>query len=638
VDPSQLLLRPPQFMSSHYAQLGFHTPGDFRLLYLLPSLENGKLACQLSVASLNHAPAYTALSYTWASPPTLPATASASSPDPTFHTMSLNEQPFSVAQNLFDALNVLRSRNISVVWIDAICINQDDLEERGKQVLEMRRIYSIADTVFVWLGSEVPSTSTACEFIDYLFAMSQLPDKAQQVQAAQEHDVRFRSFENWAAFNEFLKRYYWSRAWIVQEIAMARKLLLVCGPHEVSWIKLVAVVQFLSDTWAYWNLTETSSVDTPAFNRIKGLDYFQSAETRKPRHLLQVLVISRRTISTDPRDALYSKLGLAYDGSTLVREPSYTLETAQVFKRLVKDYVSETSSLDIICLAENLRKQSVLSLPSWTPDWTISAGTMPIKASVHQPEAAWLDFHASGLLQANVRFSENMDGLHCDGFQIDSVDGLGGSCPRHLYANNLADGLVQPISQKTAYGTTQEMLRALCQTLSLAIYWDGAERKHKRLPLDAENLLCKHGSEWDLGVDVSKGAFQTWYDTDRKLLFGEYTIQEHVARGYGAGAGRPDSPISWTQFEGMRGAVMYHRRLMITSQGYIGLVPAATKRGDCVCVLLGCSNPVILRKLESGREESYELIGECYIHGMMDGEAVENLIREGLIQQKFTLV
>ena len=68
------------------------------------------------------------------------------------------------------------------------------------------------------------------------------------------------------------------------------------------------------------------------------------------------------------------------------------------------------------------------------------------------------------------------------------------------------------------------------------------------------------------------------------------------------------------------------RRLVITNDGYIGMTPYRAKKGDLICVLLGCSIPVVLRKRENERLEgfigdSYEFIGECYLHGFMNGEA-----------------
>ncbi|GKZ38225.1 hypothetical protein AbraIFM66950_010254 [Aspergillus brasiliensis] len=77
-----------------------------------------------------------------------------------------------------------------------------------------------------------------------------------------------------------------------------------------------------------------------------------------------------------------------------------------------------------------------------------------------------------------------------------------------------------------------------------------------------------------------------------------------------------------------------YRRLMISSKDYIGLVPSRTQEGDLICVLFGCSVPVILRK----QDDHYIFIGECYVHGIMDGEAIEQMKEGCLVEEEFTLI
>jgi hypothetical protein len=64
-----------------------------------------------------------------------------------------------------------------------------------------------------------------------------------------------------------------------------------------------------------------------------------------------------------------------------------------------------------------------------------------------------------------------------------------------------------------------------------------------------------------------------------------------------------------------------HRTAFRTEKGYLGMGPPATEKGDLVCVLPGCNVPFVLRKIEAG----YRIMGECYTHGIMDGEAVVQL-------------
>ena len=73
--------------------------------------------------------------------------------------------------------------------------------------------------------------------------------------------------------------------------------------------------------------------------------------------------------------------------------------------------------------------------------------------------------------------------------------------------------------------------------------------------------------------------------------------------------------------------VLAWRRLITTNGGYLGLAPAATLPHDKICILAGCNVPLILRP----RREHYEIIGECYIHGIMRGEAMQD-VEEGKLR------
>ncbi|OCK95111.1 HET-domain-containing protein, partial [Cenococcum geophilum 1.58] len=111
-----------------------------RLLTIHPGRWNDEIKCSLHVVNLFNCRAYEALSYAWGDP--LPT-----------YDILLNEKAFSVARNLGRALHSLRSTTEPrTLWIDAICIDQNDLGERGSQVMIMRNIFSRAHRVVVWLG------------------------------------------------------------------------------------------------------------------------------------------------------------------------------------------------------------------------------------------------------------------------------------------------------------------------------------------------------------------------------------------------------------------------------------------------------------------------------------------------------
>jgi hypothetical protein len=121
-----------------------------------PKDEAAPIKCQLSNYSLDESdkglPRYEALSYIWGNPEnTLP--------------IFIDEHQFNVTENLYAALRRLRDRSIEWIWIDAICINQQDQQERGHQVRSMAKIYGRAHRVVVWLGEAADGSDRAFEEI-----------------------------------------------------------------------------------------------------------------------------------------------------------------------------------------------------------------------------------------------------------------------------------------------------------------------------------------------------------------------------------------------------------------------------------------------------------------------------------------
>ncbi|ORY13968.1 heterokaryon incompatibility protein-domain-containing protein, partial [Clohesyomyces aquaticus] len=113
----------------------------FRLLTILPGLPHEAICCSQMTATLKDPPAYKTLSYAWGSPTRN-------------HTVFVDNKKLLVTENLHTALLHLRNEQRALcIWIDAICINQQNLCERSQQVGMMRDIYKKSKRVYVWLGT-----------------------------------------------------------------------------------------------------------------------------------------------------------------------------------------------------------------------------------------------------------------------------------------------------------------------------------------------------------------------------------------------------------------------------------------------------------------------------------------------------
>jgi Heterokaryon incompatibility protein (HET) len=141
-----------------------HSGDEFRLLVLLPGLDDAEIQCEIQHASLDGPPQYEALSYTWGDPKGEDSLVPCRGDPSASYPIKVDEGYLRIGYNLECALKQLRhGTNPRTLWIDAICINQDDFEEKNQQVKAMARIYSNASRVLAWLGEHDGYTDLAFE-------------------------------------------------------------------------------------------------------------------------------------------------------------------------------------------------------------------------------------------------------------------------------------------------------------------------------------------------------------------------------------------------------------------------------------------------------------------------------------------
>ena len=210
--------------------------GEIRLLILPPGKPLDEIDCRIIHRELKSKPAFEALSYVWGSVDnSLTATC-----DPSGRWLS-------ITQNLAKALKALRMEGAPrTLWVDAICINQNDNSEKSHQVRLMRRIYGQASKVIAWIGEESPAD----------IGVRLLPQLIEQLKLIQEskdrnalpHFMRLDETDSknqsdqvdvsraWISLTRFIQRPWFSRVWIIQEACVNASLSLQFGQHTISWV------------------------------------------------------------------------------------------------------------------------------------------------------------------------------------------------------------------------------------------------------------------------------------------------------------------------------------------------------------------------------------------------------------------
>lgn len=442
-----------------YAALPLRSARSIRLLELHSSA--GDIVCSLHEVDLDTAPPYDALSYTWGDPrpPLLQSIA------PQLYNrrfpISCNGCLIEVTTNLYHALQRLLAIDRSrprwdkiylqrLVWIDAICINQEDELEKSTQVAMMEDIYKRANLVVCWLGQEDRYTEPALRLANYL---AQIPvEKYGQYSGLGITHSDIPS-KDWEALVALLRRPYWRRAWITQEIVLAQKLLLLCGSFEISWSMLVRCSDFIAQTQTWRHLFVMSSQFSSVQDHINrrelrpvgvSLQALARMKTELPEGKnpsILVLMMGRGTDASNPRDNVYALLGLTKElintrqPSTDGRGPFGQLALSQLpvpdYKKPVERVYSDfatcvlecTQNLLLLSLVEDRsdRRSAGLanSLPSWVPDLSVPLLPFPMVMEVNA--ARW---NAAGPGSTGQGISLDDKYLLVNGAYFDTIAGV----------------------------------------------------------------------------------------------------------------------------------------------------------------------------------------------------------------------
>ena len=298
---------------------------QIRIIKLQPGVWSAKLEAELITVDIStderH---YEALSYSWGGYLMLR------------RLITLNSRSYLITDTVFNALKELRLPDQErCLWIDAICINQGDLEERGWQVALMDSIYQRAQKVIVWLGKgSVQLNHPDNPFFEVIRNIDD------------EREMVIESIRN--SVQELLRARWWSRVWVVQEIALARSVVVRSGPNEVSWDALTKCLRRLTRIRIY-------SLDAKILSFVDSIAELKSLNSDHERSLLDLAVRFRDRVAGNPRDKLLGYLGLLQQPTThsIVQSP-YRKTAEEVFAHFTASCISSSGSLAIMAIAEGL--------------------------------------------------------------------------------------------------------------------------------------------------------------------------------------------------------------------------------------------------------------------------------------------
>jgi hypothetical protein len=528
---------------------------------------------------------FEAVSYTWGKPDRVAGL-----------TISGGPGIIGLTANLTEALPYIAKHSRSgLLWIDQLCIDQGNMEEKSKQIGIMHEIYKAADRVIIWLGQEDEDSYTCKKWLIYINdLLLGLPSADKTSYDSPTFNKLVRTMQMitnfpspntdslWVpVFHRFWRRPWFTRGWVVQEFLLAKDQVFLGGNTSFNLRELEDLV----DAHNYIGSGKTFVVQS-SYSYLIQQKWSPLTDPQPLRFMRFMKFCCQQFQTSELGDQLYAFLGML-DGLDSAFRPDYSISLRLNFTRFAAVLAQHFGSLDFLSLwsvdADVALKKTpadLTGLPSWVPSWSIATFSNPFRLAVGgsrpvQDKIFWNAAKGRRHRHDDQNCGAGVTGrLLVRGKIIDSVDVISTA---HFYERTDVD---------------HDYLRSLVDQIKQDIHALG------------------HWTEIDMigFLYIASHNGQPPQLTAKQVLGAEGLYNE-VSRIFSVKMG-------------------IGRSVMRTRHGRTGLAPAIGTRlqsrevkGSVIAILHGCIVPVMLNVLNEERNE-YHLVGDCYVEGVMHGEAV----------------
>ncbi|CEI61900.1 unnamed protein product [Fusarium venenatum] len=561
---------------------------EIRVFVLLPGKEDDVLRGVIQTCPFKDPIAYNTVSYVWGG-----------NQQPRYKLLT-PEGVLNIQASLFLVLKRIRKTDKPMVlWVDAICINQNDKKEKSQQVKLLPQIFQRSECTYAFLAKD-PGHDTAIKmltraFIDLigindktsesLSDISECPDDLAKFEVPSQNDPI------WQDLAELLDHTWFKRVWIVQEAVASPSVIFVCDKLSIGWNVMSQALTYLDSGRS---LPPEVSVAMEPFTTLDNLREWDARQTRWS--ILLLLEGFRGLQSGLKRDRFYALLGIACDGNLPDFEPDYEIPFEDVVITFARALVSNGEGIQLLHRAGISTQPD--RFPSWIPDWTV-----PKSPSLDDSLSRGIQYHTCGS-DKNVRIScLGKDELLVIGYQVDKI-------ARITKSSNT------PGSWRQYFAEIHSMVESLqCSSgLKQSYLWEVpvAGSRHGRVAesdyidlVDSYKAFQKFMKKmkWKKGYKIAD-------------IFNSASSEESRASEEGNLAQRSRS------YAELLTGTLEGWRFVNTEEGRCGVVPPDAQVGDEVLIVGGGNVPFLFRK-STKRQGSYQLVGECYVDGIMQGEVFD---------------
>jgi Heterokaryon incompatibility protein (HET) len=506
-----------------------------------------------------------------------------------------------------------------LIWIDGVCINQSDTEEKASQVVMMADIYKSARRVTAFLERVDNAHLVQSLFTELHFKMEGLGYSAEALK--REYTRESRRAE-WEALAEFFGNEWFRRIWIIQEAAHAKELNLFYGNICMDWEYVSRTIAVISNRQLLETLQPSGDEDSCFSNSLRDiligvgnldtmLEFRGDINYNRKFDLGMVLKTCARFNATNPRDKVYAVLGLTTDSSRALIQPNYdeSYDTASIYIYAMLVILNfGAKPLEALTGAGIGLKRTLKGLPSWVPDWS------------HHTQIPILDKNYSSGTRYEPTFKivkQPYTVLVLEGLQFDKVAHLGDA-----YEADAKLTMVELSSYTQKWYSAAERVAKMH---AKDPYHNGQSRTEAFFRTLVGDVLSYQGEEkpsteecWSHYKAVTR-SFVTSEFLRRVEPLLERSVGEHVLNDPFFRRAQDDQEKA-ARFMHFGGVASNYRRFCVTEEGRMAIVPPLTLPDDIICIIKGSRMPFVLRKSKKKDSLVCQLVGCCYVHGVMDGE------------------
>ncbi|KAI0549238.1 heterokaryon incompatibility protein-domain-containing protein [Xylaria curta] len=615
------LRRPTQSQDGHHYQYSNRLiSSHIRVLCILPGFEEGPIECQLEERDLQNDVIEEALSYVWG--------------EPIFDEfINIDGRAFRVTRNLDNIIRSLRDREvIRTIWIDAICINQSDLEEKSQQVRFMRDIYSKAQKTTIWLGDwpteQVISESNLMEDPDYILTLALLRFEGGTVDKYDlsgilEEVLKYET-DTWderglalaimlfRCLNSIMTHKWWERVWTIQEAALSPNEPII---HFRGYSFLLCTVISAIDVAnnivhkrrdifdpLYASFEENHATHFMAASLLRYMLQWQEMGRSRDSLLFlrpgaqignrmanvqdrifpTLLGVVHTYRATDPRDQIFALESLLIESAGRLINVDYTESTETVFRRITARCLNQLPEKSISLyglLIEDQNNHTIdFSGPSWVHNFAYSGvkiGGVKTRKTIHQ------------IIHSPDR---ERPILECSSGQAICY-----ATPKTLFCSGVTMSIicytqqVPDLSQTDSEGLSEYFKTTRQEWLDL-VMTDRSLQEHKQ-GTTMENSKTR---EKDAGESAVAENFSQFPNQSKfwKLLMLDSASRDNLSVKVPSA-----SSISWESVSAFQKTTGTH--LFVTKNGIMGLATAPVQEDDVLAIIHKYPNYVILRPVES---------------------------------------